>query len=1010
MVSILWSLKNTVWAYYTDDRGIRREHNETNVRMILWEDPHVAFGSLDRASDLQEPAFSPNGATALFTRTHPDGGHTDLYAAQWDGRVWSGSNALVSVNGPANERGAAVSQDGQHLYFASDREGGRGGYDIWVACWTGTEWGGVTNPGAAINSPADETGPALASDGTRLFFASDRSQDSGFDIYSARLVPAPPATNAIEEAGMEGGKNEKAEKKGKKRARKSVVPAKDAEPYRAAPYPTFGQSAPVDALNSEADDRDPAVTVHGDFIYFASQREGGLGGFDLYAARMLNGEILEPGNLGMELNSEADELAPALRAEGFDLLFCSNRSREDAQEYQIYSATTREVISALDLSRWRMLKELFNRIKWWILAAVLALLLLIYLLRHWRDLTSLFHKCLVASIIFHLILLFFMALWEIAQVLTESVEPQTMEVAIDVDALAKEKLALEMQEQVTEMQESPVNVVEEQNRERVPMPEFTPRRVEDAPPIVTRSSDKSFVTRVTPSRAREAAADAAAETPGEAMPEMTLPELDLPEIEMPELDVVLDEPDPADEPEKAAEKKEFEPKIVQEDITVKKQEFSDAPSKPVQKQTSSSDALSEVTTNVAHAAAATEDTGGDLVVATAGMEALGQLPEMKGEGDEVGLLVKSLGSAEAFLIDAPGELDVPSGAGATISPQVLKNPGKMSVEVIEGLGGSAETQGAIARALVWFSKVQEPDGRWDVKKHGGESRDMAGTSLALLCYYGWGAKHNEKGPYQGTVHRAIGWMLDKQKEDGDLRIPGADMYDHGMGAIALCEAYNVSKDEKLKVPARKAIDFIIKAQDPKTGGWRYQPRQASDTSVFGWQYMALASAQLAGLDVPEKVFKDADRWLDTVGGGKLGGLYGYQSKGGNRRAMIPTGMFCRQLAKVPPTDPRMHEGAAYLNMQPMDEKSPDYYYVYYATLALYQHQGAIWQEWNERMKEILDLLQVKSGNSEGSWDPSNRGGHGNRMGRVITTAFSTLSLEVYYRILPIYGFRAVDEE
>jgi len=982
MVSILWSLKNTVWAYYTDDRNIRREHNETDVRMILWEDPHVAFGSLDAVGGLREPTFSPNGASAVFTRAHPSGDHTDLYTAQWDGRVWSGSNALVSVNGPANERGAVVSRDGEHLYFVSDREGGQGGYDIWVARWNGTRWGSVTNPGAAINSAGDETGPALAADGTRLFFASDRAQSTGFDIYSAELTPAPPGTNAIEEA----------------------------KPYRMAPYPTFRPAAPVDAVNSEADDRDPAVTRHGDFIYFASHREGGLGGFDLYAARMLNGEVLEPENLGMELNSEADELAPALRAEGFDLLFCSNRGREDAREYHVYSATTREVISALDLSRWRMLKELFNRIKWWILAAILALLLLIYLLRHWRDLTSLFHKCLVGSIIAHLILLFFMALWEIAQVLTESVEPQTMEVAIDVDALAKEKLALDMQEQVTEMQESPVNVVEEQNRERVPMPEFAPRKVSDAPPIVTRSSDKSFVTRVTPSRARDAAADDAAETPSEAMPEMTLPELDLPEIEMPELDIVLDEPDPTDEPEKAAEKKEFEPKVVQEDVTVKKQEFTDAPSKPVSKQTSSSDALSEVTTNVAHSAAAAEDTGGDLVVATAGMEALGQLPEMKGEGDEVGLMVKSLGSAEAFLIDAPGELDVPSGAGATISPQVLKNPGKMSVEVIEGLGGSAETQGAIARALVWFSKVQEPDGRWDVKKHGGESRDMAGTSLALLCYYGWGAKHNEKGPYQGTVRRAIDWILDKQKEDGDLRVPGADMYDHGMGAIALCEAYNVSKDERLKVPAQKSIDFIVKAQDPKTGGWRYQPRQASDTSVFGWQYMALVSAQLAGLDVPAKVLKDADRWLDTVGGGKLGGLYGYQGKGGARRAMIPTGMFCRQLAKVPPTDPRMHEGAAYLKMQPMDEKSPDYYYVYYATLALYQHQGAIWQEWNARMKEILDLIQVKSGDDEGSWDPSNRGGHGNRMGRVITTAFSTLSLEVYYRILPIYGFRATDEE
>jgi hypothetical protein len=118
--------------------------------------------------------------------------------------------------------------------------------------------------------------------------------------------------------------------------------------------------------------------------------------------------------------------------------------------------------------------------------------------------------------------------------------------------------------------------------------------------------------------------------------------------------------------------------------------------------------------------------------------------------------------------------------------------------------------------------------------------------------------------------------------------------------------------------------------------------------------------------------------------------------------MLATGMFCRQLAKVPPTDPRMAEGAQFMKVNPLSPNL-DYYYLYYGTLAMYQHQGAVWDEWNDRMKKILLEQQRNGGDEEGSWDP--KGTHGNEMGRAVVTALATLSLEVYYRILPIYGYR-----
>ena len=81
----------------------------------------------------------------------------------------------------------------------------------------------------------------------------------------------------------------------------------------------------------------------------------------------------------------------------------------------------------------------------------------------------------------------------------------------------------------------------------------------------------------------------------------------------------------------------------------------------------------------------------------------------------------------------------------------------------------------------------------------------------------------------------------------------------------------------------------------------------------------------------------------------------------------------------------------------------DFYYIYYATLGLYQHQGPVWEAWNERLKETLPATQIQTGSRKGSWD-SSRGLCGNG-GRVASTALATLSLEVYYRLLPMYGFR-----
>ncbi|MGB9602725.1 MAG: hypothetical protein ACPMAG_08040, partial [Limisphaerales bacterium] len=60
-----------------------------------------------------------------------------------------------------------------------------------------------------------------------------------------------------------------------------------------------------------------------------------------------------------------------------------------------------------------------------------------------------------------------------------------------------------------------------------------------------------------------------------------------------------------------------------------------------------------------------------------------------------------------------------------------------------------------------------------------------------------------------------------------------------------------------------------------------------------------------------------------------------------------------------------------------------------------------WENWNQRIKPILLSMQKRGGDDDGSWDPV--GERGNQFGRAVATAFATLSLEVYYRYLPLYN-------
>ncbi|MBM80504.1 MAG: hypothetical protein CMJ78_07915 [Planctomycetaceae bacterium] len=323
---------------------------------------------------------------------------------------------------------------------------------------------------------------------------------------------------------------------------------------------------------------------------------------------------------------------------------------------------------------------------------------------------------------------------------------------------------------------------------------------------------------------------------------------------------------------------------------------------------------------------------------------------------------------------------------------------------IELLGGSEETERAVNRGLEWLAKNQLDDGSWDLQKHQGNTKSAtAGTGLGLLPFLAAGYTHNIDGQYRDHVGKAIKRLLESQQESGELNVKGHSqrMYSHGIAAIALCEAFAMSQDQELRQPAQKALNFIVAAQHKSSGGWRYNPNEKADTSVVGWQMMALKSGEMAGLSVPSASYDLVKKWLNSVESKSgPGGTFGYTNRSATP-AMTAEGLLCLQFMGTPRNDPKMRYGADFiLKSLPQKTQRLTSYYWYYATQAMYHMQGDYWNQWNERTKEILISTQEKNGNNAGTWSPKDNWEKAG--GRVYATSIKLLMLEVYYRHLPLY--------
>ena len=342
----------------------------------------------------------------------------------------------------------------------------------------------------------------------------------------------------------------------------------------------------------------------------------------------------------------------------------------------------------------------------------------------------------------------------------------------------------------------------------------------------------------------------------------------------------------------------------------------------------------------------------------------------------------------------------PNQATFASDPLVGGRQEKGRLDRVKEQGCSNKTEKAVDDALAWLARHQERAGNWKPGQAVEQHTETGLTGLATLAFLGAGHTHLSKTKYSKNVQYGLEWLIYTQKSDGNL-MGSARIYCHAIATLALCEAYGMTKDERIRPSAQKAVTWLVRAQHSTTGGWRYQPGQRGDTSVFGWVIMALRAGRHAGLYVPDSTWTKAKIFLTTVSSGKGGGLASYRPGYKVSETMTAEALVCRQIFGQPSTDDGPTTALQYIQLKQPTVSNYNIYYWYYGTLALHSVGGKPWKDWNEKLVDILVKTQATKGDDAGSWDP--RKPYGVDGGRVFSTATSALCLQVYYRYAPAYA-------
>lgn len=231
------------------------------------------------------PSLSPDGRTLVFARSEPDFRSPAIMVSRLEGGRWSAPERAPFSDARFGHSDPTFSPDGRTLYFISDRpaagrDSTRRDLDLWRVSYEGGHWGQPEHLGAEVNSAAQELGPAWH-DGWLYFGSSRGGAARMLDLYRA--------------------------------------------PGRAG---RFGAAEPLPEVNTGASEGDPEISADGALLLFWSDRPGGGGQGDLYAARRTATGWSAPAPL--RVNTPGFDFTPSLTRDGRWLYFASDRTQPPA--------------------------------------------------------------------------------------------------------------------------------------------------------------------------------------------------------------------------------------------------------------------------------------------------------------------------------------------------------------------------------------------------------------------------------------------------------------------------------------------------------------------------------------------------------------------------------------------------------------------------------------------------------------------------------------------------------
>jgi Tol biopolymer transport system component len=961
-------------------------------RFATWDAAQPIEGDADSPEEEARPAISADGRWLAFAGPGA-GADRDLYLARFDGSRASGARRLRELATEADE--TAPCFDGERLFFASNRSGGAGGFDLYVADFDGEEFGDA-EPVARVNSESDEVDPWI--DGDRLYFASRRSGAAArdFDLYLADLGSDAPA-------------------------------------------------ARIEAATSPRDEREPCVAANGGALYFASDRGGQ---FDIFRCVRDGGAWTELARVA-ELSTEADERAPSAPSDGLTLGFERAAGGADA-EREFWTARTRELF-----------RVPVRREGWYDLALAAALAiaaLLAWLAGRWNELDVIW-KCWLLSILLHALALWAMRYWrpeaEIGEMRRRGSE--TFRVRVE---RALEQGERERGGSLSLAAPPAASVAPPLQAELEPLA-LASSRVEPAPaaPIELASGAASDPPPVAPSTIADAS--------GRALP------LDV-AVAAPHERYERIETAP-----RAAEALEARPlgrpAVVAGEAAISRRTLADLPAAgrlpetapvraapltlpaPIVERADDASAVparASLSENARAAPAAAPSLASPVENAPARIEA-------EHPGDALSIEAKPIAGRRAREDAAPQRLEIPApaAAGDDVAPPAPEPPAPRPLPVatadrepsrelprldstpyrarfgsskevaLRERGGSAETERAVSTGLAYLASRQRDGGEWGEREryHAKYRRTCVGTSgLALLAFLGAGHTQASGTEHSGVVARALDFLLSTQ-DHATGHFGDTDAYGHGIATYALAECLAITRDERLRAPIERAVREILANQlggnDPRIrGGWSYfYPDRAlfdrwPRASITAWQVMALESAKLGGIDVPEAHTRAAREFLLAAWDDRRGAFrYSHDPERlGSAYPVLPgstpAALFALSLLGEDVRSPEFEDAVRFVVARaPARYRSwsedafvhlaeGNLYFWYYGSLVLLRVGGSAWERWNEALKATLLPAQQR----DGSWRPLDVycGYAGDTdEDRIYATAACTLSLEVYYRYL-----------